>query len=160
MREVTSNNFGLAISFLLPGFVALLGVSFFSETVETWLNVASPFAPTVGGFLYVTLGLLAAGLTVSTVRWAIIDTIHHRTGIPAPRWDFSKLQDRVGAYRVIQENHYFFYLFYGCSPPAAGRHAVGSCQSGLAQTPSGQYTRWNWKIESRTSRGLRTAGVR
>jgi hypothetical protein len=113
MKEVSSSNFGLLIAFLLPGFVALFGVSFFSETVRTWLTVASADAPTVGGFLYVTLASLAAGLTVSTVRWAIIDTVHHCTGVRQPNWDFSRLQDNIAAYQVLNEFHYKFYQFYG-----------------------------------------------
>ena len=76
MRELNSGNFGLVIAYLLPGFVALLGVSFFSEPVQTWFSVSPVALPTVGGFLYVTLGSLSAGVIVSTVRWATVDTIH------------------------------------------------------------------------------------
>ena len=112
MREVTTANFGILIAYLLPGFVALVGVGFLSETVASWLTASSATAPTVGGFLYVTLASLTAGLTVSTVRWAVIDTIHHYTGIREPRWDFSRLQQNVAAYQVLIEIHYRFYNFY------------------------------------------------
>lgn len=112
MRDLNSGNFGLAIAYLLPGFVALLGVSFFSEAVRTWLSPEAAQAPTVGGFLYVTLASLAAGMAVSTVRWAVIDTIHHATGIAKPQWDFSRLRDSVAAYGVLVEIHYQYYLSY------------------------------------------------
>ena len=102
----------MAIAYLLPGFVALLGLSFFSETVETWLTASSNWAPTVGGFLYVTLSSLAAGLTVSTIRWAVIDTIHHRTGLPQPNLNYSHLQANVSAFGVLIEDLYRYYQFY------------------------------------------------
>ena len=112
MREVTTANFGLLIAYLLPGFVALVGVGFVSETVASWLSASSSTAPTVGGFLYVTLASLDAGLTVSTIRWAVIDTIHHRTGIPEASPDFSMLQEKLTAYQYLVATHYHFYQFY------------------------------------------------
>ncbi|MCH7725100.1 MAG: hypothetical protein IH991_01270 [Planctomycetes bacterium] len=68
--------------------------------------------PTVGGFLYVTLASLAAGLTVSTVRWAVVDSIHHRTGIRKPNWDYSNLEQNIGAYDVLVEHKYRYYQAY------------------------------------------------
>ena len=59
--------------------------------------------------MFVTLASVAAGVTVSTVRWLVIDTIHHWTGLPQPAWDFSRFQDRVGAYNVLNDIHYKFY---------------------------------------------------
>ena len=112
MKEVSSSNFGLLIAFLLPGFVVLWGASYFSETIALWLS-GSGATPTVGGFMYVTLASVAAGVTVSTVRWAVIDTIHRWTGLPQPHWDFSRLQDNVAAYNVLNEIHYKFYQFHG-----------------------------------------------
>src|ERR1043166_8838461 len=100
MKEVSSDNFGLLIAFLLPGFTALWGISYFSETVSRWLTQSGAAAPTVGGFLYITLASVAAGVTVSTVRWGVLDTIHRWTGLPQPRWDFSRLPDKVAAYNV------------------------------------------------------------
>lgn len=115
MKEVTPSNFGLLIAFLLPGFMVLWGASYFSETVALWLSGSNASAPTVGGFMYVTLASVAAGVTVSTVRWAVIDSIHRWTGLPQPRWDFSRLQENLGAYNILNEIHYKFYLFHGNS---------------------------------------------
>ena len=111
MKEVSSSNFGLLIAFVLPGFTALWGATYISPVLRSWLGGADATGPTVGGFLYVTLASVAAGLTVSTVRWAIIDTIHHWTGLPQPAWDFSRLQEHVAAYKVLHEIHYKFYQF-------------------------------------------------
>ena len=99
--------------FILPGFTTLWGVAFFSETVENWLNGTTVGGPTIGGFLYVTLAAVVAGLTVSTLRWAVIDFIHHVTGIPRPDWDYAKLQQHFAAYDRLESNHYRYYQFYG-----------------------------------------------
>jgi hypothetical protein len=107
--EVSTKNFGILIAYLLPGFVAVWGVSFFSETVHNWLGASTINAPTVGGFLYVTIGSIAAGIVISTVRWAIIDGIHHETGIPEPKWEFSRLEERLAAFEEFVEYHYRYY---------------------------------------------------
>lgn len=111
MKDLSVANFGILIAFVLPGFVVLSGVSYFSETVQVWLGSPQGDSPTVGGFLYVTLGAVGAGMTVSTVRWMIVDTIHALTGLPHPRWDFSRLQENVEGYDVLVRIHYHFYQF-------------------------------------------------
>lgn len=112
MRDVTRDNFGLLIAYVLPGFVALWGVSFFSETVRRWLGTSSSSNPTIGGFLYVTVAAVAVGLLVSTFRWMTVDRIHHLTGIPAPKWDFSRLGDSLAAFELLVASHYQFYQWH------------------------------------------------
>lgn len=112
MKVVSSDNFGPLIAYLLPGFVSLWGVSYFSETVHTWLAAAPQAAPTVGGFLYATLASTAAGLLVSAVRWAVVDRLYHRTGIREPRWDFSRLPEKFEAFEGLVQNHYRYFQFY------------------------------------------------
>jgi hypothetical protein len=112
VKAVSSDNFGLLIAYLLPGFVALWAVSYFSETVQSWLGTSPVAAPTVGGFLYVTLGSTAIGLIISAVRWAILDTLHHRTGINEPNWRFAQLPERLPAFEALVEYHYRYYQFY------------------------------------------------
>ena len=113
MQQVNSSNFGLLIAYLLPGFAVLWGIALFSETVRTWLGTAPSQAPTVGGFLYVTLASVGAGMAASTVRWLIIDSIHQATGIREPRWNFSTLAERVAAFQSLIEYQYRYYQFYG-----------------------------------------------
>ncbi len=113
MKQVSSDNFGILIAYVLPGFVTLIGVSFFSETARAWLGSAPTNSPTVSGFLYVTLASIGAGRVVSTIRWLIIDTIHHRTGIPNRKWDYSVLNERFHAYQFLVSNQYRYYQFYG-----------------------------------------------
>jgi hypothetical protein len=112
LKEVSDKNFGLVIAYVLPGFVGLWGASWWSDTVAAWLNADRFGAASVGAFLYAILGSLGAGLTVSAVRWVVIDTLHHRTGIHPPNWDFSRLQDKLQAFDALVENHYRYYQFY------------------------------------------------
>jgi hypothetical protein len=112
MRELSGRNFGVLIAYLLPGFVSLWAVAMFSPAVDSWLSSTPNAQPTVGGFLYTTLGSLSGGLTVSAVRWAVVDTFHHTTGLVPPEWDFSKLRNRLDAFEALVENHYRYYQFY------------------------------------------------
>jgi len=113
MKDVTTSNFGLLIAYLLPGFTVLWGISYLVPSVQVWLGVVPSTAPTVGGFLYITIASIGAGMIVSTLRWLIIDTIHHWTGICPGDWDFAQLQSNVAAFDVLGENHYRYYQFYG-----------------------------------------------
>jgi hypothetical protein len=113
VREVTTANFGLLIAYLIPGFVMLIGVSELSPAVASWLATNTESGPTFGGFLYGTLASVMAGLTASTVRWLILDSLHHRTGLRQLAWDFSRLQTNVSAFDVLIEIHYRYYQFYG-----------------------------------------------
>lgn len=113
MRELSDKNFGIAIAYLIPGFVVLWGASYFSPTINGWLGPGgSGGEPTIGAFLYVLLGSLAAGLGVSALRWAMIDTLHHATGVKRPALDFSSLQEKLESFVLIVEANYRFYQFY------------------------------------------------
>jgi len=118
MRDVNSQNFGYIIAFLLPGFIVLAGVASLSEMVDAWVGGDGDMPPTIGGFLYGTLAAIAAGIIASTVRWLLLDTLHHLTGIPPPNWNYAKLQSNSTAFEVLKQDHYRFYQFYGNSAVA------------------------------------------
>ncbi len=112
MKDLSDKNFGLLIAYIVPGTIVLVGVAAFSPTVQSWLVSSSPAGPTVGGFLFVTLASVAAGMTASAVRWATVDRLHHRTGVLKPAWDDSKLPERLEAFEAIVEAHYRYYQFH------------------------------------------------
>ena len=112
MLGVSNDNFGPLIAYLVPGATVLLGASKFSPTLRSWFASTPADAPTIGGFLYLTLASLGVGMTVSAVRWAIIDKIHARTGVPIPPRDFSKLGPNVEAFHLLIRIHYEHYQFY------------------------------------------------
>lgn len=112
MGEVTSRNFGILIAYLLPGFVVLLGLAPLSPTVEAWLQGTQTNAPTLGGFLYVTAGSMAAGMIASGFRWIVVDTIHHACGLRRPEFDDARLAEKLPAIQMLIEIHYRYYQFY------------------------------------------------
>jgi hypothetical protein len=112
MREVSNNNFGLLIAYVIPGYVALWGAASFSATVQSWLGVLPASGPTVSGFLHVTVASVGAGVFASTVRWLLIDTIHFRTGVPRRDWDYSALQENMAAFEFMVANQYRYYQFF------------------------------------------------
>lgn len=112
MNESPERSFGLLIAYVVPGFVCLAGASCFSPTIATWMSVAPSGAPTVGGFLYVAIGSLGAGLVVNAVRWALVDSLHHQTGLVRPQLDFARLQSNLEAFQLAVEHNYRYYQFY------------------------------------------------
>lgn len=64
MKEVSSGDFGLLIAFVLPGFIVLWGLRYFSATVRLWFSGAGT-TPTIGGFMFGTLASVVAGVTVT-----------------------------------------------------------------------------------------------
>lgn len=105
-------SFGLLIAFILPGFVSLAGASRFSPTIAGWMTISPQLDSSMSGFLYVALGSLAAGMIASAFRWLLIDTLHHRYGVPAPDLDFSRLQANLDAFQLAVEHNYRHYQFY------------------------------------------------
>lgn len=112
MTELSARNFGLVIAFFIPGFVALWGLAEVCEPVRVWLLGGGTSGPTLGGVAYVAAASLTLGMTVSAIRWALFDQLHHRTGVNPPRLDFAKLPERLDAFYALVENHYRYYQFY------------------------------------------------
>lgn len=111
-REAPINDFGLIIAYVLPGLLALHGAGYFFAPIHLLID-PSRQQPSVAGFLLVTLASIGFGLLMSTVRWLVIDSLHHRTGVLPTSWDFSKLQENIGAFDLLVSYQYRYYQFYG-----------------------------------------------
>jgi hypothetical protein len=59
------------------------------------------------------MGSLAVGLTLSAIRWLLLDNLHHYTGIEQPNFDFSQLQANLEAFNLAVEHYYRYYQHYG-----------------------------------------------
>ncbi|QDV73677.1 hypothetical protein [Botrimarina mediterranea] len=113
MTPVTDRSFGLLIAYLLPGFSALWLWGRRVPAINSWLATAPQHSPSVGGFLYVTVSSVAVGLVLSTLRWAIVDRLHHHTGLTAPKWRGAEDGPAIGVYQLMVDLHYRYYQFYG-----------------------------------------------
>jgi hypothetical protein len=111
-QDASGTNFGLLIAYVLPGFTAVQGLPFLSSSSATWGTTADVGGPTLAGFLSGTVEAIAVGLTVSTVRWFVIDRLHHRTGLRPPSWNFAQLEKNVAAFQLLLDSHYRYYKFY------------------------------------------------
>jgi hypothetical protein len=112
MHPVSHSTFGPLIAYLVPGATVLAGLGFVSPAARAWFAVPPDGTPTIGGFLYLTLAALAAGMTVSAVRWALVDTLHAKTGLPVPAFNFANLGRNVEAFALLIRIHYEHYQFY------------------------------------------------
>ena len=146
MQSVSNANFGPPIAYLVPGATVLLGFSPFSPVLRSWFGASPAEAPTIGGFLYLTTASIAVGMTVSAIRWAVVDTMHSRTGLPLPPLDFSQLGKNVEAYALLIEIHYRHYLFYGlCGAPHKPYYAdLRIMRSNGPERP----LRWRFRFEA------------
>jgi len=115
VRDVTSSNFGLLIAYVIPGFVAVWGLSALIPEIKLLLLARGTDQPTIGGFLYLTLAAVGTGTFVSTVRWMLIDTLHHATGLRRSQWDFSGFHETGRAYARLNDLHYLHYQFHSNS---------------------------------------------
>lgn len=112
MQSVSNANFGPLIAYLVPGATALWGLSQFFPPIQAWFAATPANAATIGGFLYLTVASLAIGMTVTALRWTLIDTLHAMTGLRPPKLDFSRLHGRVDAFNLLIEIHYRHYQYY------------------------------------------------
>lgn len=115
MQNVSTDNFGPLVAYLVPGAVVLLGLQPHVPILQNWFAAVSPDAPTLGGFLYLTVSSLAAGMTINAIRWVCIDTFHALTGLPPPKLNFSRLAGREQAFALLISIHYQHYQFFANS---------------------------------------------
>lgn len=119
--------FGLLIAYILPGFISLLAFVDRSELVQSWVGQSTGDAPSIGGFLFLTVASIFVGLVISTVRWLVLDTIHHLTGIRLPDWDFSRMGSKETSFVILIDIHYRYYQFYANSAIAVTVFFVTRC---------------------------------
>ncbi len=108
--EILNRQFGLAIAYLLPGFIALIGIAPLVPIVAQWLQAGQ--TANFGAPVYAILAATAAGMIASCFRWFLIDPIHTMTGVVPPIFNARALEERPLALNFLLENHYRYYQFY------------------------------------------------
>jgi hypothetical protein len=111
-----SNQFGLIVAYLVPGFVALLGLIPLFPLVADWL-APIPWGEQgelgLGPPIYALLTAIAAGMVVSYVRWFFIDTMHRWSGVRSRSTSYTQLSQHLDAFHYLVEQHYRHYQFAG-----------------------------------------------
>lgn len=107
---LNDRQFGILIAYVIPGFIVVSGLSYHWPSVANWMG--PDHQPTVGGFLYVTLASIACGLVVSSVRWLVIDTLMHLTGVEQSQWRLSELRENLPAFEMFVVFTYRYYQFH------------------------------------------------
>lgn len=126
MNDLIRQNFGLLIAYVLPGFVVVSGAAVIFPQIRVLLMPTLGLADGVESTAFVALATLLAGMAVSSLRWLLIDTLHHRTGLPRPVWDDAQLPEKLPAFSAIVEDHYRYY----------------QCNSNLAVAVACVYVAW------------------
>jgi hypothetical protein len=114
MKEITYTHFGLLIAYLLPGFVVIWGISGLWPVAPICPSDSEACAtiPSLVGFFNTTLGAITAGMVVSAIRFIMVDTANHLTGLKRPQVDGYVLQQNLGAVDTVIDHHYRHYQFH------------------------------------------------
>jgi hypothetical protein len=113
MQPFSNEHMGVAIAYMLPGFVVLWGLSCFSPTIRMWLDGSAGASPTVGSFLYVILVSLGLGILTNIIRHLILDPVHRLTGIVRREWNYQHLQENIEAIEFLVLHQFRYYQFAG-----------------------------------------------
>ncbi len=109
--NVSSNQFGLIVAYLLPGFIGLAGIAPLVPAVANWLQPANQAQASFGAPIYALLAATTVGMIANCMRWLVIDHILRWLGVIPPVWDDSRLDKRLVAFNYLVENHYRYYQF-------------------------------------------------
>lgn len=107
---LNDRQFGILIAYVIPGFVVIDGLAHHVPSISDWMSPGEQ--PSVAGFLYVTLASVGCGLVISTLRWLLIDSLFHRTGIQKARWSMIALREQLPAFEMFVLYTYRYYQFY------------------------------------------------
>jgi hypothetical protein len=114
MPEVTSTFFGLAIGFLLPGFVGLFSLSFWSDSEARAFHTFLTSRANFGLLLFLLMAALVVGLVVAAVRWLIFEVVlRFSMGSKLTDTERAKIGPKLEAFRAVVDEQYRYHQFYG-----------------------------------------------
>ncbi|MFT3784764.1 MAG: hypothetical protein QM770_01180 [Tepidisphaeraceae bacterium] len=110
------SQFGVVVAYLVPGFVALLGLLPVFPMLSQWLSPI-PWGEYgemgLGPPIYALLAATAAGMVTNYVRWFFIDSLHRTSGVRGRTMSFARLGEQLEAYHYLVEQQYRHYQFAG-----------------------------------------------
>ncbi|MFI6155873.1 hypothetical protein ACIBCA_24670 [Kitasatospora sp. NPDC051170] len=142
-KDFTISTFGLLIAYLLPGFLVLYGVSFWSPQVEGLFNTFRAAKSDVGLSLLMLMASLTAGLILSPMRHLLYEVWCRFGAAKLESADFQKLGEagKLDSFRTVVDEHYRHHQFYGhCSL------AILPVAAGLVRTQGSHSTNGAWLV--------------
>jgi hypothetical protein len=111
-KDTLDRYFGLSIAYLIPGLIALYGISYQVPELRTWFGVVAESETTLAGFLFAMVASVGVGVMLSAVRSFLLEDV---TGWARPRTgvDWSKRKEVESAYQALLNDHYTYYKCYG-----------------------------------------------
>ena len=104
-------NFGLIIAFGLPGFLVLVGLP--PQVTSSMASLLKqPGQPSLEGFLFLLPASIGCGLILSAIRWMLVDSLLHWTGVQKPNLNYHSIPSKLEAFNLFVEHNYRFYQFY------------------------------------------------
>jgi hypothetical protein len=113
MSLPSTQQFGLVVAYLLPGFVGLAGFAPLLPIVRDWLQPVHDGVLGFGPALYTLLAATTVSQIVNCFRWISLDQVHSWTGLKPAASDFGRLPNRVDGFDYLVQNHYRYYQFAG-----------------------------------------------
>lgn len=114
MKDFTTTSFGLVIAYLLPGLMAFLGVSAWSDRLR--VVVRSLFSSQVDGGLLVSVGACAMviGLIVNVLRWLTFERlICKKYRVATNVFSNSPSSEKLQSFLMVIEETFRYHQFYG-----------------------------------------------
>lgn len=113
--DITSTSFGLLIAYLLPGLVALFGLSYWIQELRDLFDAFLTGGSNIGLFLLVALASIATNLQVTLIRWAIFEEwICRRYSLKPEDFKDMSNEGKFSAFRGAVDEHYRYHQFWGC----------------------------------------------
>lgn len=114
MKDITSTTFGILIAYLLPGFTALLALSYWFEVIRSHFQTFLTTSSNVGLFLIVILVSIVLSMQITLVRWVLFEKLICRGHQLGPS-DFAKIDSelKLAAFRAAVDEHYRYHQFWG-----------------------------------------------
>ena len=109
--DPSPRQFGLIVAYLLPGFVGLVGFVPLVPAIGQWLQPVSQGDMGFGPPIYALMAATVVGKVISCFRWVLVDQLHHRMGIKPPQWEDRRLDELLGGFDYLVQNHFRYYEF-------------------------------------------------
>jgi hypothetical protein len=112
MKAIENLDFGLLIAYVIPGFVGLYAMSFYSKPMRSLLG-SDRFVPQGGAVVPLVLLAIAAGISINAIAWATLRLVIQATGVARPNLNYALLtQEKSIAFQEIIQSNFHYYQYY------------------------------------------------